>query len=129
MKFQLLAQKKLERKLELIKLVHENKNNVPEDSVSGIYCIYSVTLNKIYIGKSTNTLKRLKAHKAALISKRHVNTSLQRAFNKYGESDFIGFLLHSCSIDDLSNYEASYIKFYKSNKSEYGFNLRKESLQ
>lgn len=129
MNYQLLAEKKLARKLELIELANEYKDNLPSRDTSGIYAIYCISLNKIYIGKSIQLITRLKAHRTALRNKIHCNRSLQRAYLKYGEDNFIAFMIHECSEDELSNWEAAYISAYKSYKSDYGFNKRRECYE
>jgi len=54
----------------------------------GIYQIKNVKNNKIYIGSSTNILKRWETHIGSLNNKEHVNYKLQKDFNKYGIATF-----------------------------------------
>ncbi len=63
---------------------------VPHDlpAASGIYRITCITTGKLYIGSAINIQKRRREHIHGLRSGTHANIALQRAFNKYGESDF-----------------------------------------
>ena len=56
---------------------------------SGIYQIRNLVNNKIYIGSSINLRKREKEHFRDLKNCKHHSKKLQRAFNKYGEQNFI----------------------------------------
>jgi group I intron endonuclease len=55
---------------------------------SGIYKITCRSNGKSYIGSAINFTKRWWAHKHDLNAKQHVNIHLQRAWNKYGASNF-----------------------------------------
>jgi group I intron endonuclease len=55
---------------------------------SGIYKIICRSNGKSYIGSAINFTKRWWAHKHDLNAKQHVNIHLQRAWNKYGASNF-----------------------------------------
>ena len=57
--------------------------------VSGIYLITCLTTTKVYIGSSKNIYERWKAHKRMLRRGNHDNIHFQRAWNKYGENDFL----------------------------------------
>ena len=56
----------------------------------GIYQILNLINGKIYIGSSSvDIAKRWRCHKSYLRNNKHQNNYLQRAFNKYGEENFI----------------------------------------
>ena len=55
----------------------------------GIYQIRNLVNSKIYIGSAINLRKRLNTHLNKLKTNIHENEKLQRAFNKYGEQNFI----------------------------------------
>ncbi len=74
-------------------------------SNKGIYCIINIYNNKIYIGQSSNILKRKKEHFRTLKNGYHKNTHLQRAYNKYGKNNFIFKVLIYCDNDELDMYE------------------------
>jgi group I intron endonuclease len=90
---------------------------------SGIYCIKNLITNKLYIGKAFYTRKRINTHKWLLRHNKHVNVHLQRAWNKYGESNFTFDIIEYCNIESLPTREDYWTKFYKSNDMEYGYNL------
>ena len=54
----------------------------------GIYKITCKENDKVYIGRSIDIDKRLKAHRCSLRSGKHINKKLQSDFNKYGENSF-----------------------------------------
>lgn len=55
---------------------------------SGIYVIRNIINNKIYIGSSSNLIKRIRIHKSKLKSNKHHSAILQNSYNKYGEESF-----------------------------------------
>ena len=90
----------------------------------GIYLLRNLSDGKVYIGKSINLEKRLKEHKLSLARGDHHNNYLQNAWNKYGENSFeIEILFNSDSHEELNEKEIYFIKLYKSNDLNYGYNL------
>jgi predicted GIY-YIG superfamily endonuclease len=87
---------------------------------SGIYIIKSLIDKRVYIGKSINVPYRLRKHKEALVSKRHVNSHLQSFVNKYGINKLSFKILKYCQENELLNLEKKYIKKFNSRK--IGFN-------
>lgn len=55
----------------------------------GIYQIRNVVNGKVYVGSSVNLVKRRHTHFNELRKGIHTNGYLQRAFNKYGETNFV----------------------------------------
>lgn len=92
--------------------------------ISGIYQILHVESGKRYIGQSSNVRRRLLRHKSRLAINKHVNKSLQNAWNKYSSDAFSFEPIIYCSLGDLNEYEEFYIDKYSSNKKEYGYNFR-----
>lgn len=81
---------------------------------SGIYYIWNLVNNKLYIGKSVNVKKRIAEHKRQLRANKHFNNHLQMAWNKYGEENFMFTVVEKCDcIEDLAIRENKNIKLYK----------------
>lgn len=89
--------------------------------------IYSIT-NKIngkrYIGQTTRLKKRWNRHRTELRHNYHPNSYLQRAWNKYGEKNFLFEVIDDCKSEKhLLEREFYWIKFYESNNENNGYNL------
>lgn len=87
-----------------------------------IYKIVCMPNNKVYIGQTNNIKRRLYEHKSTLRHNKHHNEYLQRAFNKYGENSFTFEFIEECNLTNVDDRERYWIKFYKSNDKNYGFN-------
>lgn len=91
---------------------------------SGIYAIVCNPTKKVYIGQSVNIKARKGKHVADLIKNKHCNPYLQNSFNKYGRNSFTFKVLENCEKELLTKQESYWIEKYKSNNSEFGFNLK-----
>lgn len=103
----------------------------------GVYCIENTINKKVYIGSSKNLETRLKdGHLSRLKGGYHNNSHLQKAFDKYGEENFICFALEYCIDEsvalkleqkylDTLLYAQEYVKTKgKDNRfKELGYNL------
>lgn len=67
----------------------------------GIYRISCICNNKVYIGSSVDIDQRWRDHKTALRNNRHYNKYLQRAWSKYGESNFEFSIVEELLSDEL----------------------------
>lgn len=93
--------------------------------VLGIYLIYNKINKKCYIGQSNNLYKRKNNHFAELRRKNHSNVYLQRSWDKYGENNFIGYILKIIdNINNLNKDELYYIKLLQTRLSKYGYNQK-----
>lgn len=92
--------------------------------IIGIYKISNLVNDKIYIGSSMDVDKRIKRHYNELRKDKHYNEYLQRAWNKYGEINFVYDILEILeNKNDLIHKEQYYIDKYKSYNILYGYNL------
>lgn len=93
---------------------------------SGIYKITNIVNNKVYVGRSVNWLKRISVHKSELRKNKHSNPYLQKAWNKYGETNFICELVEQCSVDELKDKEIYWIDKLNAINRDFGYNIREE---
>lgn len=93
---------------------------------SGIYKITCVVNNRIYIGSAKNFRIRFNRHLNDLKNNKHINTHLQRAFDKYGIDNFKFEILEECESSKLLETEQIYLDKLKP-YNENGFNIGKSS--
>lgn len=74
----------------------------------GIYRIRNKVNDKCYYGSSKNIEKRWQRHKNELKNNNH-NPLLQRAWNKYGESNFVFEVIEECELSVLLQTEQKYL--------------------
>jgi group I intron endonuclease len=89
----------------------------------GIYKIENLKDNKVYIGSSVNIENRYYTHFSMLRKGIHDNKHLQNAYNKFGKELFKHSIVEECNKVQLCEKENYYIKLYKSNNSEFGYNM------
>lgn len=93
----------------------------------GIYRILNRVNGNCYYGSSNNVEKRWLRHKNELNKGKHINIILQRAWNKYGDDNFIFELVESCNVKLLLEIEQKYLdlkpEYNIGNKSSGGDNL------
>ena len=75
----------------------------------GIYRIKNLVNNKCYYGSSKNIEKRWLRHKNELNKKTHINCVLQRAWDKYGEDNFLFEVVEECNSNILLEVEQKYL--------------------
>lgn len=99
--------------------------------ISGIYVIYSLASEKLYVGSTKNFAQRFAWHRMKLTGNDHVNDHLQSAWNLYGRDQFIFHILEECPEDVLTRREQWWINKFKANQREFGYNktnaVRQES--
>ena len=79
----------------------------------GIYTIVCKKTGKEYIGSSKDIPKRWKKHKWELSRGFHHSSKLQRAWGKYGASEFEFIVIKGSHQDELLTLEQSYIESRK----------------
>lgn len=90
---------------------------------SGIYTITNLVNDKIYIGRSKNYNQRLIYHKSSLKCNKHYNQYLQKAYNKYGEKNFVFELLEECKPEFLCSMEHYWCNLLNTHDKNYGYNI------
>lgn len=91
---------------------------------SGIYTIENLIDKKLYIGQSRNYKERFRKHKERLVSDKHNNIYLQRAWNKYGEYNFRFELLEECEDRFLNTLEHYWCNILQTHDDRFGYNLK-----
>ena len=86
-----------------------------------IYKIENTVNGKVYIGQTKDPERRKKEHFGGLKRNKHENPYLQSAWNKYGEDNFNFEVIDSG--ENYNQLEKYYIEKYKSNNSNYGYNI------
>lgn len=82
----------------------------------GIYEIYCLRNRKRYIGSSRDIEKRFNNHILSLDNGIHHNKYLQKAWDIYGENEFVFSILEAVEKqEDLFKKEEKYIKKFKFN--------------
>ena len=86
-----------------------------------IYVLKNVVNSKIYIGQTWKSLKKRwrdgSGYKGSIY--------LENAIKKYGKDNFYYEVLTFCGTQETANYwETYFIEKYKSNNSDYGYNLK-----
>lgn len=94
---------------------------------SGIYCIFNIVNNKVYIGSSSNLYRRCKQHLSELKNNKHPNKHLQRAFLKYGKENFSFNVIEYVDLDFLIISEQFWIDEFTAYDSKYGYNNRRKA--
>lgn len=89
--------------------------------MTGIYIIINMVNAKVYVGQSSDIVKRWNQHVKELNAGRHHNYHLQSAWNMYGQSNFLFELITECDKKDLNKYEKFFINLFNSKKD--GYNL------
>ena len=78
--------------------------------VCGVYYIRCLANGRFYVGSSVNMQTRWVGHRSALRKREHQNTHLQRAFDKYGDSQFaVGVLEFTLTDLDAQKQEQAYL--------------------
>ena len=75
----------------------------------GIYRIKNLINGKCYYGSSKQIEKRFKTHKKQLKNNTHINCILQKAWDKYGEDNFLFEIVEECNLNILLEVEQKYL--------------------
>jgi group I intron endonuclease len=89
---------------------------------SGIYKIENNINHKIYVGQSKNIHNRMLQHRSELRRRKHINSHLQMAVDKYGLDNFSFIVIEKCPIGLLDEREVYWIEKLQSANKKYGYN-------
>lgn len=90
----------------------------------GIYYIAHQPSGKIYIGESDAIKVRMLGHRRQLSMGTHPNKDLQADWSHFGEREFIFGVIDVNPSMDRKTLEKHYIKTYRSEDPQYGYNRR-----
>ena len=76
----------------------------------GIYTIKSLIDDRIYIGSSSNLIRRKSNHFWKLKNKNHANVKLQNFVNKYGIENLLFEIIEECNENLLIEREQYYFE-------------------
>lgn len=85
----------------------------------GVYRIINKYNNNCYIGSSNNLRQRYRSHLNRLTKNKNKCSILQRAFNKYGQDNFIFQVILCCDSKDRLYYEQQLIDELKPRYNVY----------
>ncbi len=91
---------------------------------SGIHTITNLVNNKIYVGYASDIDGRLTTHLYELRNKKHPNSHLQSAFNKYGRDNFKFELLEECGEKLFCALEHYWCTILNTHNRRFGYNIR-----
>lgn len=93
-------------------------------NVSGIYKITNLTNEKFYLGSSNDCHQRWIEHLSDLRRNQHHSIHLQRAWNKYGESNFIHEIIEEVNnIEVILEKEQYWLDILKPYYKDIGYNI------
>lgn len=99
-------------------------NELDEKSKNIVYCVLNLLTNKVYIGYTQQTLNGRKRSHISHSKWQKDNTYFHNALNKYGKENFKWFVIYiDNSLEQLKQKEKEFIKIFKSNNKNFGYNL------
>jgi group I intron endonuclease len=91
---------------------------------TGVYKIRNLVDGKVYVGSASLSFKgRESSHFSELKKGTHYNYYLQRAWNKYGQLNFVFEIIEECVPSLCLDCEQYWIDELKSANPEFGYNL------
>jgi group I intron endonuclease len=97
------------------------------ESKPGIYLIFCLANQRVYIGQSQSVKSRLADHQKHLKQGKHINSYLQKAYDKYGVDMFVFRSVEypeDTSVESLTTREQYWIDQFDAMNPRRGFNLR-----
>lgn len=101
----------------------ERPRRPPRQKLCGIYQIINNINQKCYIGQSTDIIARWRNHLWNVKNGTKTHAELYQAMSDYGSENFELIVLEECNEEELNDKKWEYIRKYKSNEIEYGYNI------
>lgn len=102
----------------------KTKNYYGKSCKTGIYAIRNDINGKVYIGQTKRSFHSRKTkHLAGLSNNKHFNYRLNNDVRKYGIHNFTFEVLLICDKSECDFYESEYIKKFRSNEPDFGYNI------
>jgi len=93
---------------------------------AGVYRIFNIITEKLYVGSSNKVKTRIIQHKSDLRNNKHSNKFLQASWNLHGETAFIFETLELVNdVDNLIEHEQYWLDLTRSYDRNIGYNLNK----
>ena len=92
-----------------------------------IYAIRCIKNGKLYIGRTTNLIRRIEVHFQELKSGRHTNKEMLEDYKKYGREEFEIYLLEENIPFDERRKEYKYMEQFNTYDKKYGYNHKDKS--
>lgn len=89
---------------------------------SGIYCLFNIHSEKIYIGSAVNIESRVKQHIDHLVANKHHSAKLQNSWNKHGKDGFYFSVIEFVDKESLTKTEQKWMDFYNA-AGDSGYNI------
>lgn len=96
---------------------------------ASIYVLRCGPNGRVYVGSAKDGKKRILGHFKSLIAGNHVNSYLQRAFNKYGREAFTNEIVEVCLLEDRWLREQHWINALRACDRKHGFNVMHSAQQ
>lgn len=93
-----------------------------------VYAIQHNQTGRMYIGSSKNVESRYMSHIALLKAGKHLSAEMQQDFDDYG-NDFSLYVLDAISNRDESKKEYEWMRKYRTNEIEYGYNRKDPAMK
>lgn len=93
---------------------------------TGVYGIYCLANNRVYIGSSSakrGLIYRLRCHLADLKVGKHHSILLQRAWDKYGKQNFVFKVVEFVEPSQCVEREQYWLDYYDTSNPKKGFNI------
>lgn len=92
----------------------------------GIYAFLNLITGMFYIGSTKDFYKRYHSHKSLLNNGKHDNSYFQRAWNKYGQLNFIFVILEYVEdVNKLEEIEQKWLNYTQCYERHIGYNAKR----